>query len=212
MMPWTSRSRWPGFGDHDDWNTHPAPGGGAVTLTIPALVCSTDQLTDFASGACPGVGATAVDLGDLRPDGAVGVPGSQTYTFGNWMEVLAMLYGGQNNVVGPMPLQPDGRRNPARINCASRIRKLLADQYGTLFPAAGLGGACGFGVSGGCRKLKHAFRLADGPTTAAFVRLVGMIAVPRPSPSSRGFPRTTPKRPSTWPRRPRTRSVTPGPN
>ena len=107
------------------------------------------------------------------------------YTFADWKEVLAMLYGGQNHVrdasgalLPQLTATFPKTRNPARINCASPIRKALADNWGTLFETD-----CGKSVSAtnaqACVKLKHAFRRGDlSGTTDTFVTLAAMVAIP----------------------------------
>ena len=112
------------------------------------------------------------------------------YTFGSWKEVLAMLYGGQNNLTanpqqcGPGSTPPTTctttfpkSRNPLRINCASAVRKALADNWGTLFQSNATN--CGRGATAGnCVKLKHAFRRGDlSGTTDTFVTLTGLVAI-----------------------------------
>ena len=76
------------------------------------------------------------------------------------------------------------RRNPARINCASPVRKFLADNWGALF-ANGSTANCGYGAppagstQSQCLKLKHAFRLGDtSGTTELFASLTGLIPIP----------------------------------
>jgi hypothetical protein len=136
--------------------------------------------------------------GCLATDGCVG----GTYTFNDWKDVLAMLYGGQNHTSAPQLLArcsvttttvcavaadcPAGEtctntstgkpRNINRINCASPVRQALAANWGTLFETN-----CGKDPvnAQACIKLKHAFRRGDlSGTTDTFVTLVGMVAVP----------------------------------
>jgi hypothetical protein len=68
------------------------------------------------------------------------------------------------------------KRNPARINCNSIVRRALADNWGALFATGTGAGAC---RSGNCTKLRHAFRRDDiSGTTDTFVGLVGLVAIP----------------------------------
>jgi ABC-type phosphate transport system substrate-binding protein len=149
-----------------------------------------DSLFDDGVGVAAGcpdqiVGPVTLNFTtDCTADGCVAgaTAGTFTYTFGSWKEVLAMLYGGQNNITAQAQLlaaAADGKhRNPARINCASPVRKALADQWGTLFESNVAN--CGHGaVAGNCIKLKHAFRRGDlSGTSDTFVTLAGMVAIP----------------------------------
>jgi ABC-type phosphate transport system substrate-binding protein len=100
-----------------------------------------------------------------------------SYTFRDWKDVLALLYGGQNKTTAAALLGTASKtRNPLRINCASQVRKALADNWGALFDTD-----CAAGASAtNCRKLKHAFRRGDlSGTTDTFVTLAALaVAVP----------------------------------
>lgn len=104
-----------------------------------------------------------------------GCDASSNYTFTDWRDVLAMVYGGQNHNTTTPQLQGTNR-NPARINCNSPVRRALVNNWGNLFADAGAGGVCRTGT---CTKLKHAFRRDDvSGTTDTFVTLVGLLAIP----------------------------------
>lgn len=100
-----------------------------------------------------------------------------SYTFRDWKDVLALLYAGQNNSANAaLTAAFPKTRQINRINCASQVRKALADNWGDLFDTD-----CSKGpVVGNCKKLKHAFRRGDlSGTTDTFVTLVGLaVAVP----------------------------------
>jgi len=163
-----------------------------------------DSLQEVSPGACPDSilpGGSPVVLSfttDCTADGCVAAgAGAWTYTFNSWKEVLAMIYGGQNNIIAQAQLLPAATfpktRNPARINCASTVRKRLADSWGTIFEGAA--GNCGKGpVAGNCTKLKHAFRRGDlSGTTDTFVTLTGMVAIPAfTTTSAANFPTVNP--------------------
>jgi len=100
-----------------------------------------------------------------------------SYVFTTWSDVLALLYAGQNHTTNAALLGTTSKtRNPARINCASPVRKALADNWGTLFNT----NCTATGDPLNCVKLKHAFRRGDlSGTTDTFVTLVGLaVAVP----------------------------------
>ena len=88
--------------------------------------------------------STADDCNDNITGGVVlNVPGctandgcdaSSNYTFADWKDVLAMVYGGQNHNTAQTQLV-SGARNPARINCNSPVRRALVDTWGNLFSA-----------------------------------------------------------------------------
>ena len=137
---------------------------------------------------------------------ADGCDGSSNYTFTDWKDVLAMVYAGQNHTSAGQLLPagiacnsnadctnpgetciggPPGKcgnvadinkRNPARINCNSIVRRALVDNWGALFSTGTGAAAC---RSGACTKLRHAFRRDDiSGTTDTFVGLVGLVAIP----------------------------------
>ena len=106
---------------------------------------------------------------NCNPDGS--------YTFASWKEVLSMLYAGQNNSANPaLSATFPKTRQINKINCASPVRKALADNWGDLFDTGCAKGA----VVGNCKKLKHAFRRGDlSGTTDTFVTLAQLsVAVP----------------------------------
>jgi len=72
-----------------------------------------------------------------------------------------------------------GHRNPARINCLNPVRQALVDNWGFLFTDQGGTAAC---RTGGCTKLRHAFRRDDlSGTTDTFVGLVGLPTIANPT-------------------------------
>ena len=107
---------------------------------------------------------------------ADGCDASGNYTFTDWKDVLAMVYGGQNHNTAQAQLI-SGARNPQRINCNSSVRRALVDNWGNLFSTSASGAqSCRTGT---CTKLRHAFRRDDlSGTTDSFVTLVGLVAVP----------------------------------
>lgn len=133
--------------------------GGNRTMTVQFGGCTADEL---AAGAC------TVDNTD--PANPV-----DKYTFTSWKDVLAMVYGGQNNGTAAQKLA-DKTRNPAKINCGSNIRRSLVDSWGDIFTNSTIGtAACRTPT---CKRLKHAFRRGDlSGTTDAFVGLVGLVAI-----------------------------------
>ena len=150
----------------------------------------TDNITSLAL-AVPG--CTAND----------GCDGSGNYTFTDWKDVLAMIYGGQNHNTAQAQLI-SGARNPARINCNSPVRRTLADSWGSLFSAGAGAQTC---RTGSCTKLRHAFRRDDlSGTTDTFVSLVGLVKIRATHDGVRSHRRRSCPSP-TAPRR-RTRSAT----
>ena len=101
-----------------------------------------------------------------------GCDASGNYVFADWKDVLAVVYAGQNHTSARALLGTTSKtRNPARINCASPVRKALADNWGTLFNT----NCAATGDPLNCVKLKHAFRRGDlSGTTDTFVTLVGL--------------------------------------
>ena len=120
-----------------------------------------------------------------------GCDASGNYTFADWKDVLAMVYGGQNHNTAQTQLS-SGARNPARINCNSPVRRALVDNWGNLFrPGTGAGGSC---RTAACTKLRHAFRRDDlSGTTDTFVGLVGMVSIPPYTTTWDGTPVFLPK-------------------
>jgi hypothetical protein len=108
--------------------------------------------------------------------GAVdGCDASSNYTFTDWRDVLALLYGGQNHNVAE-PQLTAGRRNPARINCASPVRRALVNQWSALFGDITPIQSC---RNRACTTLRHAFRLDDrSAATDIFAALTGLLPVP----------------------------------
>lgn len=106
-----------------------------------------------------------------------GCDASSNYTFADWKDVLAMVYGGQNHKTDAVaPKLIAGARNPERINCNSPVRRALVDNWGNLFSTGTGNQSC---RTGGCTKLRHAFRRDDiSGTTDTFVTLVGMTGIP----------------------------------
>lgn len=94
------------------------------------------------------------------------------YTFSNWRDVLAMLYAGLNNVTSNGSPIVSGMRNPARVNCASPVRRLLADNYGTVVSGRSCNGAA-------CVRLTHIFRTPDvSGASEMFATALGMGSLP----------------------------------
>ncbi len=142
---------------------------------------------------------TADDCNDNITGGVVlNVPGctandgcdaSSNYTFADWKDVLAMVYGGQNHNAGALLIS--GARNPVRINCNSIVRRALVDNWGSLFQTGTGPQSCRTGT---CTKLRHAFRRDDlSGTTDTFVTLVGMAAIPGNTTAADGSPTFLPK-------------------
>jgi ABC-type phosphate transport system substrate-binding protein len=109
-----------------------------------------------------------------------GCDASSNYTFADWKDVLAMVYGGQNHNTtlngNPNPQLVSGARNPTRINCNSPVRRALVDNWGNLFQAGTGAQSC---RTPNCTKLRHAFRRDDiSGTTDTFVGLVGLVGIP----------------------------------
>jgi ABC-type phosphate transport system substrate-binding protein len=106
-----------------------------------------------------------------------GCDASGNYTFADWKDVLAMVYGGQNHKTdAEAPKLIAGARNPQRIDCNSPVRRALVDNWGNLFSTGTGAASC---RTGSCTKLRHAFRRDDiSGTTDTFVTLVGMVAIP----------------------------------
>lgn len=126
--------------------------GGNRTMPVQFGGCS---VAEIGSGAC-------------SPDGL-------TYTFKSWKDVLAMVYGGQNN--GTAAQLTSGLRNPSRIDCGGNIRRTLVDSYGQIFTDSATGTANCRSTS--CARVKHAFRRDDlSGTTDTFVSLVGLVTIP----------------------------------
>ena len=208
--------------------TPPATQGTLDTIRGQQLLIGLDAVVVLHANWLHFGGDLSTDAGNqcqdaITADGnplLINIPGCTTdgcsptgdYTFGSWKEVLAMIYGGQNNVTAQAQLLANsghcsvttatacttnancvapetcvfttGRlRNAARINCASPVRKFLADNWGTLFESNTAN--CGYGpppagsTQPECLKLKHAFRRGDSSgTTDTFVTLTGMIGIP----------------------------------
>lgn len=143
---------------------------------------------------------------------AQGCDASGNYTFTDWKDVLAVVYGGQDhgsqtqlmpsgalcgNATDPACVAPEVcvgtptatnntarcgiladrfQRNPNRIDCNGAIRRTLVNTWGNLFRDVSPTSSC---RTGGCLKLKHAFRRDDlSGTTDTFVTLVGMLGIP----------------------------------
>lgn len=103
-----------------------------------------------------------------------GCDASGNYTFADWKDVLALIYGGQNHNAAAALIS--GLRNPAKVNCANPVRVALANSWGTLFSDVAGANACR-GTT--CTRLKHAFRRDDlSGTTDTFVTLVGLHNIP----------------------------------
>ena len=98
-----------------------------------------------------------------------------TYTFTDWKDVMAVLYGGQNHTSAPQLIS--NARNPARIDCASPVRQALVNNWNSIFSDSTLDPqSC---RADSCLRLKHAFRRGDqSGTTDTFVTLVGLVAIP----------------------------------
>jgi hypothetical protein len=69
-----------------------------------------------------------------------------------------------------------GHRNPARVNCLNPVRLKLVNTYGNVFSDVSPVNTC---RSGGCIKLKRAFRMDDlSGTSDVFATLVGLPRIP----------------------------------
>jgi hypothetical protein len=160
--------------------------GGALGQELIALDVFTVVGANQVGG--DGNGQTATTVDDCNDDITGGlvlhVPGcsvadgcdaNSDYTFTDWRDVLAMIYGGQNHNTSQAQLI-SGARNPQRVNCRNPVRRALVDAWGNLFSTGTGGQAC---RSQSCSKLRHAFRLDDdSPAAEDFVGLIGMVSVP----------------------------------
>jgi ABC-type phosphate transport system substrate-binding protein len=154
-------------------------GDSVIGLNLPyALITPSPRpvpetcFIDPALGGLPNCcldAATGANNANCNADGS--------YTFRDWKDVLALLYAGQNSSSNAaLSATFPKTRQINKINCASQVRKALADNWGDLFDTD-----CGKGATAGnCKKLKHAFRRGDlSGTTDTFVTLVGLaVAVP----------------------------------
>ena len=132
----------------------------------------TPDPTDDCSDSMNGGTALTVAAGCGAADGCT-TPG--IYTFTDWRDVLAMIYGGQNHTTAPQLI--NNARNPARIDCAGNVRQALVNSWAAIFTDSVLDPQPCRSTS--CLKLKHAFRRADSSgTTDTFVSLVGMVTIP----------------------------------
>lgn len=139
--------------------------------TFGDSVSQTADLTDDCSDSLDG-GTSLTVAGCVAADGCT-TPG--TYTFTDWKDVLAMVYGGQNHTTAAQLI--NNARNPARINCAGAVRQALVNNWAAIFTDSALDPQPCRSTS--CLRLKHAFRRADASgTTDTFVSLVGMVAIP----------------------------------
>src|SRR5262249_30585758 len=117
-------------------------------------------------------------------------PGTFSYVFANWQEVLAMVYGGQNHAGAmPAPRIPDAtftlnpvaasKRDPRRVNCAGCIRPTLLHNRAAPLGSNGNPLVCRTQT---CLRLKHAFRLSDDErVTALFLALIKLPLIAPPT-------------------------------
>jgi ABC-type phosphate transport system substrate-binding protein len=148
-------------------------GADSQELGAPTDPVCNDNITGGLIMNVP-AGCTAAD----------GCDGANNYTFADWKDVLSMVYAGQNHTTAPTLIS--GARNPARINCAGNVRRQLVDNYGNLFSTGTGTVSC---RTGGCTKLRHAFRRDDlSGTTDTFVTLLGLVAIPPYTTSFTGTP------------------------
>ena len=107
-----------------------------------------------------------------------GCDASANYTFTDWKDVLALVYGGQNHNTAQAALV-SGLHNAARVNCANPVRIALVNSWTTLFSDVSPTNSC---RGSACTRLKHAFRRDDlSGTTDTFVTLVGLHNIPNPT-------------------------------
>jgi ABC-type phosphate transport system substrate-binding protein len=86
------------------------------------------------------------------------------YTFANWKDVLAVIYGGQSH------------SGYSDTGCGSALRAAVANTWGDLFQT---GSACASSGADGCTVLQHAFRRDDGSGTSdIFQQLLGLNPAP----------------------------------
>ncbi|HWA75231.1 MAG TPA: hypothetical protein VG937_23000 [Polyangiaceae bacterium] len=117
---------------------------------------NTDANCNHTGGAATGLARNTVLTDASLPGG--------TYTLADWKEVLRLIYFGMRNFSGTASVV----NTIAQRNCADPVRFYLTENYGKLFQ-----NECG-GNTGGCTKLKHAFRRdQNSGTTDSFRVLVG---------------------------------------
>ena len=148
-------------------------------------VVAADQLAlDSTTSACGDaiVGGKVVSIADCSLPGAFCdggvVSGPGTYTFADWKDVLAVVYGGQNHIPNATTAQLTAgkTRNPARINCAGALRQTVLNNWGNIFTSDGVQPDCRTST---CVRLKHAFRRDDvSGTSDTFTSLVGLFTIP----------------------------------
>ena len=151
-----------------------------VTLTPAQITPAGTAVGTPGAGGCPAdpalCGAPNCCLDAAGNN--FGCDATGAYQFSSWKDVLAVVYAGQNHTSAASFLQTTfpKTRNPARVNCASPVRKALADNWGAFFNT----NCAATGNPANCLKLKHAYRRGDlSGTTDTFVTLVGILnAVP----------------------------------
>lgn len=150
--------------------------GIAIVAANQFVGDSTDRTPDDADDDCSDSIAGGVSISVPGCGAADGCTTPGTYTFTNWKDVLALIYGGQNHTTAPQ-LLTGNVRNPARINCAGIVRQALVNNWNQIF--ADQGDAAHSCRSYQCLKLKHAFRRGDlSGTTDTFLSLVGLVPIP----------------------------------
>ena len=109
-----------------------------------------------------------------------GCDASGNYTFTDWKDVLAMVYGGQNHKTDAAAPKLIARR--CAIPDAHQLQQHRAPRAGRQLgqPVLATGtGAPAPAAPATCTKLRHAFRRDDiSGTTDTFVSLVGLVADP----------------------------------
>lgn len=164
-----------------------ATGGLSTLQSSQGLVIGLDGVSVLMStlqgaagaGACNGTNSTTCtpEVTGLAFSTSVTTTSSHlpsyTYTFANWKDVLAVLYGGMSNASQNTATGDSG--------CNSDIRNTLANGWGKLFQNPSCGPA------GTCTALQHAFRRDDGSGTSdVFQQLIGISPSPT-SASNRSF-------------------------
>jgi hypothetical protein len=157
--------------------------GLVVGLGAVGVVSSPGNCTGAQGGSgCPPANPA---VGLAGAGATVTPPGSATYTFSDWRDVLRVLFMGKDHC--------------GAVNCNSALRNFLANNYGSVFAAGPNcnpmieldGGADGGAIS--CTAIRHLYRLSDAvpdefpdgyhgsPATDIFSELLGFSA-----PSARG--------------------------
>jgi ABC-type phosphate transport system substrate-binding protein len=138
----------------------------AKLQTASGLVIGLDGVALLGSAqsagqtACDGTNTTTCNVEAVGAAFNTVVAG---YTFSNWKDVLAVIYGGKSH-------------SAALGGCNSAIRNAVANTWGNFFET---GASCQTASNDGCTQLQHAYRRDDGSGTSdVFAQLIGLANSP----------------------------------